>query len=398
MTADCRAPDVKLVHLDLPPILSPVEIGRFDRSVLPQMLHEASLDPDPANMFMRLSLLFHSLGSIDLGHEMHQRALEHRRVYRYRCALTPKVRLMAIMGPQGGLDNAPLEYLLENSDIRLDLVFLDEDGCLPEAIPDHDIAIVGLGESYKNRGQFERLISSLRSWPRPIINQPAFVLNCSRDKLYDELKGVPQLVLPQTRRVKRDVLSVDIFPKIIRPVDTHGGEGLAKIDSEGELQIYLESSDAAEFYVSDFVDFRSADGLYRKLRIALIDGRPYICHLAITDHWIVHYIPAGMDLSAAKRAEEKGMMETFEAVFVKRHHKTLQSIHEKLGLDYVILDCAVMRDGALLLFEADTRGWIHGVDPVDIFPYKPAIMQKAFDGFRQMLLSRMSHEGAAHTR
>ena len=398
MTADCRAPDVKLVHLDLPPILSPVEIGRFDRSVLPQMLHEASLDPDPANMFMRLSLLFHSLGSIDLGHEMHQRALEHRRVYRYRCALTPKVRLMAIMGPQGGLDNAPLEYLLENSDIRLDLVFLDEDGCLPEAIPDHDIAIVGLGESYKNRGQFERLISSLRSWPRPIINQPAFVLNCSRDKLYDELKGVPQLVLPQTRRVKRDVLSVDIFPKIIRPVDTHGGEGLAKIDSEGELQIYLESSDAAEFYVSDFVDFRSGDGLYRKLRIALIDGRPYICHLAITDHWIVHYIPAGMDLSAAKRAEEKGMMETFEAVFVKRHHKTLQSIHEKLGLDYVILDCAVMRDGALLLFEADTRGWIHGVDPVDIFPYKPAIMQKAFDGFRQMLLSRMSHEGAAHTR
>ena len=398
MTADCRAPDVKLVHLDLPPILSPVEIGRFDRSVLPQMLHEASLDPDPANMFMRLSLLFHSLGSIDLGHEMHQRALEHRRVYRYRCALTPKVRLMAIMGPQGGLDNAPLEYLLENSDIRLDLVFLDEDGCLPEAIPDHDIAIVGLGESYKNRGQFERLISSLRSWPRPIINQPAFVLNCSRDKLYDELKGVPQLVLPQTRRVKRDVLSVDIFPKIIRPVDTHGGEGLAKIDSEGELQIYLESSDAAEFYVSDFVDFRSGDGLYRKLRIALIDGRPYICHLAITDHWIVHYIPAGMDLSAAKRAEEKGMMETFEAVFVKRHHKTLQAIHEKLGLDYVILDCAVMRDGALLLFEADTRGWIHGVDPVDIFPYKPAIMQKAFDGFRQMLLSRMSHEGAAHTR
>ena len=398
MTADCRAPDVKLVHLDLPPILSPVEIGRFDRSVLPQMLHEASLDPDPANMFMRLSLLFHSLGSIDLGHEMHQRALEHRRVYRYRCALTPKVRLMAIMGPQGGLDNAPLEYLLENSDIQLDLVFLDEDGCLPEAIPDHDIAIVGLGESYKNRGQFERLISSLRSWPRPIINQPAFVLNCSRDKLYDELKGVPQLVLPQTRRVKRDVLSVDIFPKIIRPVDTHGGEGLAKIDSEGELQIYLESSDAAEFYVSDFVDFRSGDGLYRKLRIALIDGRPYICHLAITDHWIVHYIPAGMDLSAAKRAEEKGMMETFEAVFVKRHHKTLQSIHEKLGLDYVILDCAVMRDGALLLFEADTRGWIHGVDPVDIFPYKPAIMQKAFDGFRQMLLSRMSHEGAAHTR
>ena len=160
----------------------------------------------------------------------------------------------------------------------------------------------------------------------------------------------------------------------------------------------MKRSDAAEFYVSDFVDYRSADGLFRKLRIALIDGRTYICHLAITDHWIVHYIPAGMDLSAAKRAEEKGMMETFEADFVKQHHNALQASHQRLGLEYVILDCAVMRDGALLLFEADTRGWIHGVDPVETFPYKPAIMQKAFDGFREMLLRRISHEGVAHTR
>jgi hypothetical protein len=204
--------------------------------------------------------------------------------------------------------------------------------------------------------------------------------------------------LPRTHRVKHDALSVDAFPKIIRPVDTHGGEGLGKIGSEEELQSYLESSDAAEFYVSDFVDYRSADGLFRKLRIALIDGRPYICHLAITDHWIVHYIPAGMDLCPAKRAEEKWMMETFETEFVKKHHKTLQDIHEKLELDYVILDCAVLRDGCLLLFEADTRGWIHGVDPVEIFPYKPAIMQKAFDGFREMLLSRMPHEDCARLR
>ena len=398
MSANFRPSDIKLEALDLLPILSPVEIGRINRALLPQMIHDASQDPDPGNMFMRLSLLFHSLGSLDLGHEMHARALEHRRIYRYRCARSPSIRLMAIMGPQGGLDNAPIEYLLENSDIRLDLVFLDKDGRLPDAVPDHDIAIVGLGESSKNRSQFERLISDLRSWPRPIINRPAFVLNCSRDKLYHELKGVPQLVSPQTQRVMRHALSLDRFPKIIRPVDSHGGDGLEKIASEGELQRYLKRSDAAEFYVSDFVDYRSADGLFRKLRIALIDGRPYICHLAITDHWIVHYIPAGMDLSAAKRAEEKGMMETFEADFVKQHHNALQAIHQRLGLDYVILDCAVMRDGALLLFEVDTRGWIHAVDPVETFPYKPAIMQKAFDGFREMLLRRISHEGVAHTR
>ena len=49
------------------------------------------------------------------------------------------------------------------------------------------------------------------------------------------------------------------------------------------------------------------------------------------------------------------------------------------------------RDGRLLLFEADSRGWIHATDPVDLFPYKPAVMQKAFDGFRTMLLKHMQH-------
>ena len=63
MSANFRPSDIKLEALDLLPILSPVEIGRIDRALLPQMIHDASQDPDPGNMFMRLSLLFHSLGS-----------------------------------------------------------------------------------------------------------------------------------------------------------------------------------------------------------------------------------------------------------------------------------------------------------------------------------------------
>jgi hypothetical protein len=55
----------------------------------------------------------------------------------------------------------------------------------------------------------------------------------------------------------------------------------------------------------------------------------------------------------------------------------------------VVIDCAEDRDGQLLLFEADTRGWIHASDPIELFPYKPRIMQKAFDAFVAMLRHRM---------
>ena len=390
MSAFSRLSPVKLTNLALTPIFSPVETGRIDRSILLQMLHEASRDPDQANIFMRLSILFYALDQLDLGREMLARALEHRRIYRYRCAQPAKIRLLAIMGPAGGLDNAPIEYLLENSDIQMDLVFIDEDGRLPDVVPDHDVAIVALGESWKLHSQFQTLIAISAVWPRHIINQPEFVLNCSRDTLCQILSGVSQLVVPQTQRVQRNSIILGAFPKIIRPVDTHGGDGMAKVDNKEALQKYMQDSDAAEFYVSNFIDYRSSDGLFRKLRIALIDGEPYICHLAITEDWIVHFIPAGMELSGAKRAEEKKLMETFDDDFLVRHKKTLKEINARIGLDYVVLDCAVLRDGSLLLFEADSRAWIHSVDSVDVFPYKPAIMQKAFDAFRAMLLSRMS--------
>ena len=382
--------EIRLTYLDVPAILSPVDIGRIDRSRLPQLLHEASQDPDQANMFMRLSFLFYSLGSFDLGAEMQARALARRSVYRYVCARSPRIRLLAIMGRDGGLDNAPIEYLLENSDVRLDLLFLDEDGGVPDIVPDHDVAIIALGESCKGAVRLEKLADVVASWPRPVINHPQQVLNCGRDRLHLLLKDAPGLLVPQTRRIPREKLSSVGFPVIIRPLDTHGGKGMQKIDNADMLAAVLQANDDAEFFVADYIDYRSPDGAFRKIRIALIDGAAYVCHLAISDDWMVHYIPAGMDMRPSKRAEEQQFMEGFEFDFAKRHQATLLKIHETLKLDYVVLDCGELQDGRLLLFEADSRAWIHAVDPVDLFPYKPSKMQKAFDAFTQMLATRMS--------
>ncbi|MCK9394372.1 MAG: hypothetical protein M0Q44_02130 [Methylobacter sp.] len=187
----------------------------------------------------------------------------------------------------------------------------------------------------------------------------------------------------------REQLGGFIFPVTIRPIDTHGGKGFEKINDSKELKRYLEhDSENDEFYVSEFIDYQSDDGCYRKLRIALIDRKPFICHLAISESWIVHYIPSGMELDEHKRAEERTVMENFDNDFAVRHREALFAIADRLDLDYVVIDCAVTKDGELLLFEADPRCRVHAIDPVDIFPYKPAIMQKAFDAFRSLLLKR----------
>jgi hypothetical protein len=188
----------------------------------------------------------------------------------------------------------------------------------------------------------------------------------------------------------RERLGDVAFPTTIRPIDTHGGKGFEKINNAKELKIYLDHSDHDEFYISEFIDYQSHDGCYRKLRIALIDRKPYICHLAISESWIVHYIPSGMEISEHKRAEEKKVMENFEHDFAARHCDALFAIADQLDLDYVVIDCAETKSGELLLFEADPRCWVHATDPVDVFPYKPAIMKATFDAFRSLLLKKIA--------
>jgi hypothetical protein len=138
------------------------------------------------------------------------------------------------------------------------------------------------------------------------------------------------------------------------------------------------------------MEYASPDGQYRKYRVALIDGRPYACHLAIMDQWMVHYIPARMEQSETKRREEAWALAHFDAELGLRHVAAFVAIAARLGLDHVVLDCAELADGRLLVFEADTRGWIHATDPPDLFPGKPAVMQKAFDAFEAMLRRRLN--------
>ena len=67
---------------------------------------------------------------------------------------------------------------------------------------------------------------------------------------------------------------------------------------------YLEQRGEDSFFVSPFIDYASKDGLFRKYRIALIDGRPFPVHMAVAEEWKVWYLNADMALSVANRAEE----------------------------------------------------------------------------------------------
>ena len=378
-------PRIRLVPCDLLPILGLLSIVRLPAKAIPGLIVKTHADPDPATLCMQMFYVLQALDQHEFALEMQARALQQRCLYRIAGPAAPTIRLLALMAPGDMTDNTPYEFLLEHSDIRLDLLYLLPDQALPDTVPDHDVALMAIGESDKNQPLLARLAPWLAHWPRPVLNPPQRVMRCQRDTAYQLLNDIPGLFMPMTRRLAPAPIRQAQFPLTIRPVDTHGGNGLEKLDSTDELDDYFDRYPNAPYYVADYVDYRADDGLFHKARIVLIDRQPYICHLAISEHWMVHYRSAEMASSAPKRAQEAAMMQNFGETFAVRHRAALAAIAERLGLDYVVLDCSELPDGRLLLFEADSRGWIHATDPVDVFPYKPAVMQKAFDAFRALL-------------
>ena len=392
--------------IGLAALMRKVFAGADLKPLAAELSARAQRDPYDANALMDLSTILQLGFQHDLAMQMQAEALKTQRIYSIPAAKQPaKIRLVVMMGTCDLLSNTPVECLVENSDIALDMVYVSSALPFPEAVPDHDVMFIAVAESDENMELLHALTEVERLWPRPVINSPARIALLSRDSTCALLGKTDGIVMPVAVRVSRQtlteiaaqrqalagVLEQGTFPVIIRPVGSHAGRGLAKIEQAQELHDYLHTMPENEFYLSPFVDYRSADGQFRKYRIVLIDGHPYICHLAISSHWMIHYLNAGMAESAEKRAEEERCFAGFDSGFAQRHARALQIIYERMGLDYLGIDCAETSSGELLIFEVDSNMIVHALDPVETFPYKQAHMQKVFGAFRALLL-RAAHK------
>ena len=364
-----------------------------------RLIERADADPEDANALMDLSIVLQLKQTPDIGIAVQAQALQVQQLYHLPArGGAAAIRLLAIMAPGDLMANTPLEFLLQDSDVALDMLYVVPGMPIPP-LPEHDLIIVAACESDSNQALLQGLALRERSWHCPVLNLPARIARTGREAAHALLESAPGVCIPVSVRISRqalrrvcsrklalaDVLQDGSFPIIIRPVDSHAGHGLMKIDAPEDLDAYLQAMPEAEFVISHFVDYRSEDGLYRKYRVVLIDGKPYAGHMGISTQWMIHYLNAGMSESADKRAEEAQFMAGFDAGFARRHADALRAIAARLELDYVVIDCGETRDGALLVFEVDTGAVVHSMDPVDLFPYKRAQMQRVFAAFRGLL-------------
>jgi len=364
-----------------------------------QMLALAGERPDDANLWMNLSLVMQCLGQRDVGLSIQAQALDLQRVYWVEASEQPaRLRVLMLMVPGDLSANTPLECLLENSDIDLIFYYLSEGEPLALPVPEHDVLLVALSEADENHGVLTALEKLLADWPNPVINQPQNIPKTGREAASGLLQDVPDLHIPPTLRASRADLEAIAagasrlserfeatdFPVILRPVGSHAGRDLGKMDNPEDVARYLSHVNETEFFLSRFIDYSGKDGLFRKMRVALIDGKPYACHMGVSSHWMIHYLNAGMYEEAWRREEEAHFMEDF-GNFAKRHRSALEAIYQRTQLDYLCIDCAETPDGQLLIFEIDHAMVVHAMDTEAMFPYKQTHMLKVKNAFRDYL-------------
>jgi hypothetical protein len=373
-------------------------------AIVTELLARLETDNRDAAALLDLGAILMLNGKRQEGLDCQQDALRLNRLFRQPATGPAErpLRLLMLAVPGDFMANTPVQFLIEGSGVTLDTIYLSPDGKMPDLVPPHDVLLVGIGESDESAPILRGLDETVTRWPRPVLNRPADVLKLAREKLAATLAPGRGLEVPVTVRADRaalkdlaegkiqpvDILGEGAYPIIARPVGSHAGHGLSRLDAPATVNAYLQTQESEDFSISRFVDYRGADGLFRKFRIAFVGGRPFLCHVAIGRHWMLHYLNAGMAESAAKRAEEAALMAAFDIDFAARHREALADLAALGGLDYFAVDCAETREGRLLVFETDTAMIVHDMDPPDLYPYKAPQMRKIFRAFRELLYAR----------
>ena len=396
LTAASLKAAAPLAHDDRPTLIGLAPLARKAMrgenltGVANALLARLKAESRDAAALLDLSTIEQLLGASANRLALQARALDISRTFTQAAPAPDALRLLVLMAPGNFMANTPIEFLLEGSNIRMEFFYVEAGMDIIGFAPPHDAAFVAIAESAANQPLLSAIAEVAATWPRPLINGAQAISRLTRDGSWRLLHDIPGLVYPRNEKLSRsEAAAADDFPLIMRPVDSHAGEGLEKIDDEAALAAYLARHGEDYFYSAPFVDYRGGDRLFRKLRVAVIDGAPFAVHLAISPRWMIHYLNADMIENVANRAEEARFLAAFDD-FAQRHAQTFATMREKLDLDYFQIDCAEIDDGKLLVFEVGSAMIAHDLDDPRLFPYKSAPMQTLFDAFRAMIFSRVA--------
>ena len=303
--------------------------------------------------------------------------------------------------------NVPTDFLFDRKRFDTVTMYLPPstdraDGSLLrlDGLPEVDVVFNAIGDPDRGEAFFPVAVDLCRKLDRPILNPPERVRRTQRDRLPSLLADIPGLVVPETRRMTREDLVAFAAtydgaegPLLLRPIGAHGGDDLVRIDDRTEFAPYLAVIPAKEHYVSTFWDYRSADGYFRKYRLIFVDREVYPYHLAISKHWLVHYWRA--EMSDWMMREEQMFLSDLRTAFRGVAEDAINEVARRLDLDYGGMDCTILPDGRVLVFEANSTMLVHLRESRRDCAYKHEHVPRIIDAMSEFVLRRRGQQAAS---
>ena len=314
---------------------------------------------------------------------------------------SPCRSVLLLAAPGDFQANLPLDLLLDGRTLLHTLRIRDPAAVLAdpraafghEDVPPFDCVMIAIAEAAERVAHLHAADALAAFLGKPVLNRGDRIARLSRIGAATILAGITDAIVPFPTTMCRAALlgTCPDTPFLLRPAASHAGRGLHRIANNIDLAAALANDPEEELFVATpYVDYRGADGLYRKYRIVFVDRRPFPVHLAIHDDWAVWYYNARMDCFPARRDEEAAFLDAPDKMLPPRARRALDAIAERIGLDYFGLDCGLLGDGRLLVFEIETGMIVHDRDPVDLFPAKAPAARRVAAALEHLIDRRVT--------
>jgi len=238
----------------------------------------------------------------------------------------------------------------------------------PQRVRVPDVLVNLITEPLVCRRALDRLESIVRTHAIPIVNEVEAVRRSARTALPGVIRNgnAAGVQVPLTTRftggpgalASHIEASGHRWPVLLRPAGTHSSKGLTKIDSASRLgEMRAIPSD---LLVSDFADFRSGDGLYRKYRMIWADGAIFRRHVIAGLEWNVTGSARSHMVTQPETVDaEKDFMASADDPLDAR----VAELFRIVGLDFGVSDFAVSDSGEITVFELNGTFQISGSIP-----------------------------------
>ena len=356
---------------------------------LAKPLYEQSLALDPSATEPHQTLAFMAMedGQLEQA-QAHWDAAYQNQHFFFEEAQNPRKTILVLWS--AGTGNVPVEHLWPNHTFtRICAVMEYVTDTEMQHLPHCDVVFNAIGDRDSMDGNEAAVRRFLAHNHRPFLNHPDAVFRTARDTMPALFASIPDVVCPPTLRQSTDRFKDAVgqcaaleFPLIVRPGGSHGGSHLVKLDHPDQLQA-LALFNARVYYATRYVDYRSADGYFRKYRMIFVARKCYPYHLAIGKHWVVHYETADMNAIEWKLREERAFLENPRAALGDRAMDAVQAIGQAMDLDYCGIDFSLLPDGQVLVFEANATMLVHGEAADSPLAHKNPFVAQIFDALHQ---------------